>query len=539
MTRLSIPSLLDLLGHVRRHVVQSVFVDAGLTASLAAALVLSCGVQLDRADRGSTMTVLADEGDRYTIRRGQATPLLFLPVMIERFGEEGVPRLAESWEHSDDYRTWTYRLRDDVRWHDGVAVTAHDIAFSIELFNHPDVLWATWTWGGNDSISVPDDRTLTLHRSRPTAYPPLAGEQAFPVPKHLLEKLDRATFYRWDFWLRPVGNGPYRFVRHIPRTMFELEANADFYAGEPSIERVIVKLGNTNRVLELTSGAADVVLETTPTEVKRFAADPEFVVYRGYDWLDMAAIYWNQSYPPFADSKVRHALNHAIDRREIGRLVDLPDDMPLVGGFSDPQWGSVPYREWAWGQGPAHDPGLAAVLLTQAGWIDADGDGIRERDGRKLEFTLTVSNDAWIRGVDQGLLIQQQLQEVGVAVEVRALEYALWTDSFREGDFEAAIYWFENHPPSLLGDYFDPSPFGYHNPVLIRLLQSLETTPEQPARDSVYRRLNAILMRDMPLTFFFPRAAPFVAHRRIRGFRSTVSWNALALAEELWIEEQP
>ncbi|MEJ2342984.1 MAG: hypothetical protein P8Y10_12350, partial [Gemmatimonadales bacterium] len=109
----------------------------------------------------------------------------------------------------------------------------------------------------------------------------------------------------------------------------------------------------------------------------------------------------------------------------------------------------------------------------------------------------------------------------------------------REGDFEAPINWIENHPPSQLGDNFDPSPFGYHNPVLIQLLQSLETTPEQPARDSVYRRLNAILLRDMPLTFFFPRAAPFVAHRRIRGFRSTVSWNALALAEELWIEEQP
>ncbi|MEJ2340423.1 MAG: hypothetical protein P8Y15_16245, partial [Gemmatimonadales bacterium] len=98
---------------------------------------------------------------------------------------------------------------------------------------------------------------------------------------------------------------------------------------------------------------------------------------------------------------------------------------------------------------------------------------------------------------------------------------------------------FENHPPSLLGEYFEPSPFGYHNTELNQLHHALETTPEQPARDTVNRRLNAILVRDMPLTYFFPRAAPFVAHRRIRGFRSTVSWNALALAEELWIEEQP
>ena len=502
--------------------------------ALIASLGVGCSSAPDDPNRDSTMTILSTEGDRYTIRRGLVTPLLFLPLMLQD-GPDEIPRLAESWQHSDDYKNWTYHLRDDVRWHDEVPVTAHDVAFSIELFGHPDVLWATWIWGDIDSVSVPDDHTITLYRNKAALYSPLS-DAAHPVPKHLLADLDPTGFYQWDFWIRPVGNGPYRFARHVPRTMFELEANPDFYAGDPSIGRVIVKLANTNPVIELTSGGADVALEVLPTDVLKFEADPEFVVHRAYDWLDMAAIYWNQAHPLFADAAARRALSHAIDRREIARVLHYPEDMPLVGGLSDPQQADEPYRVRGWDQGPVHDPELAARLLETAGWIDRDG--VREKDGREARFELTVSTDDWIRGLDQALLIQNQLGSLGVTVEIRTVEYAAWQEASRAGDYEAMISVFENEPPDVLETWFDPSPFGYHDAELVRLLGSLETTLDPEPRDAAYRRINEILRRDMPVTFFFARSGAFVAHRRLRGFRLKNDWNALALAEELWIEEE-
>ena len=323
---------------------------------------------------------------------------------------ETKPRLAESWEHSPDYRTWTYHLRDDVRWHDGVPVTAHDVAFSLELFAHPDVLFVQgggWLVSLIDSMFVPDDHTLTLVMTRPGYL----GGMGYTVyfPKHLLQDLDPADFYEWDFWTRPVGNGPYRFVRHVPKTMFELEANPDFYAGEPAIKRVVVKFSSANPVIELTSGNVDVASSLGPTAVLALRADPRFVVYHRYDWSELQLIYWNQRHPLFADAAVRLALSHAIDRRGIAQAMDLPDDMPLIGGLSNEGLKARPYREGGWDQGPAYDPATAKRLLDQAGWTDRDGDGIRERDGLEARFDLLARRGRYPDAAALAVLIQDQL----------------------------------------------------------------------------------------------------------------------------------
>lgn len=215
----------------------------------------------------------------------------------------------------------------------------------------------------------------------------------------------------------------------------------------------------------------------------------------------------------------------------------MPDDMPLLGGISDPQWGDQPYRLGAWDQGPAHDPELAARLLEWAGWIDRDGDGIREKDGREARFTLSVSTGDWIPGLVPALLVQDRLRSLGVAVEIRTLEWAAFLDERDRREYEAMMGWLENDPPTILDTWFDPSPFGYHNAEVVRLLESLETTLDPKERYAVYGRINQILRRDMPVTFLFPRTDAYVAHRRIHGF-GLPTWNALALAEELWIEDE-
>lgn len=514
-----------------------------------------CGSAADEPGDRSTLRILVAGEDLSQIQLHAPKYLLFLPL-VERYGPEVVPRLATSWEHSPDYRTWTFHLREDVRWHDGVPVTAHDIRFSLELFHHPEVLLpAGWYLASTfESISVPDDHTLVVTRKLPSSPPPLglpfSGWTVF-LPRHLLEGLDPSEFYEWEFWTRPVGNGPYRFVRRLPMTMIELEANPDFYAGEPSIQRVIVKFSGASPVAELRSGASDVVLSVTASDRLKLAADPRFVVYHQYDWSELQAIYWNQHHPLFAEAAVRRALGHAIDRRQLARLLGYPDEMPLVGGVSNEDLVDYPYRQSGWDQGPAYDPALAARLLDQEGWIDRDGDGIREKDDREARFTLLVPNSEDTPGRDEGIFVQDQLRRVGVGMEMRTVEWGAAQDLVRQGAYEAALTSVDNTPSGILVKWlgeappggFDrwsgqPAPFGYRNQEAARLLLALHRETDLDGQDTLYGKVNDIFRRDMPVTFLFPLASSNVAHRRIRGLRQ--GWPAfLGNAGELWIEQRP
>ncbi len=154
--------------------------------------------------------------------------MIFLPFAKEDKNGELERRLAESWEHSEDYRTWTIHLRSDVKWHDGIPVTAHDVKFTLDMLEHPDVEGIKLIIPNVESSVVLDDTTIviTYKRNRDAL-----DDWTVYYPKHLLEDLERKDIAKWDFWKQPVGNGPYRYVRHVTKTMMELEANPDYYAG--------------------------------------------------------------------------------------------------------------------------------------------------------------------------------------------------------------------------------------------------------------------------------------------------------------------
>ncbi len=179
-------------------------------------LALACSRPDERpgAD-GSTITVLFDGDERaFGPAADDNQKFLVFLAMVQGY-RDPTNRLADRREHSTDYREWTYHLRRDVRWHDSVPVTAHDVAFRLDLFRHPDVLFAAGQGVGDiESVLVLDDYTMTVTWRKPNRYG-LDGWTQF-YPKHLLEDLNPTEFYQWEFWKRPVGNGPYRYVRHVP-----------------------------------------------------------------------------------------------------------------------------------------------------------------------------------------------------------------------------------------------------------------------------------------------------------------------------------
>ena len=143
--------------------------------------------------------------------------------------------------------------RTDVRWSDGVPVTAGDVKFTLDLLNHPAVHYASV-----DEVTVVDDYTVKIRR-KAGAGPDQVG-WVYHLPKRALEHLEPSNFWDWDFWTHPsVSAGPYRFVRYVPETMMEFEVNPIYYRSKPKIERVVLKFVGEASLAELVRGNVDVV----------------------------------------------------------------------------------------------------------------------------------------------------------------------------------------------------------------------------------------------------------------------------------------
>lgn len=511
---------------------------SAVRASRALVLATVCfGCDSDRdTARGDpdTYTVLGSTTDwtpRFS-RDGVGKFLVFLELATPDEDGRLVGRLARSWEHSADYREWTIHLRTDVRWHDGVPVTARDIEFTVDLWNHPEVLYP-----GNPiaSVEVLDDSTFVMTYKRGNAwdtywYP---GYWTVFYPAHLLEHLDPAEFEEWEFWKEPVGNGPFRYVRHTPQTMVEFEANPDFYLGKPDIDRLVVTFGPES-ITELLSGNVDAMNLENRFAVDPIVDDPRFRIY--YEaWDDVSAVlslFYDHADPRFEDARVRRAVAHSIDRRELNQLLHQWPELPIV---------DVPFTESQYWNGElpeplAYDPAQSRRLLDSAGWRRTDGDGVRERNGTELAFQMIVED----RHLPAAVYVENALRAVGLEAEIIPLEFATVRERISAGDFQAAIgyLWVSPHDPDagLEVVFGANSVIGWHDERVIDLVDAaLEvTTPE--ALDSVYRQLAPIFQDEQPVTFLTFGTEMYIAHRRVLGLSSPFRANPIWAAGHLRIE---
>ncbi|MEE9514033.1 MAG: ABC transporter substrate-binding protein [Anaerolineales bacterium] len=453
--------------------------------------------------------------------------MVFLPfVKPDKNGElEG--RLATSWEHSEDYRTWTIRLRTDVRWHDGVPVTAHDVKFTIDLLRKSDLMQFLV---GEMSAAVVDDSTVVITYDYDRAS--LDGWTVY-YPKHLLEDLEPKDIFEWDFWKNPVGNGPYRYVRHVPKTMLELEANPDYYAGPPSIKRVVIKFGEPN-LPELLSGNVDVLSYVEPLDVLSLADDDRYRAYYTINPRFCRSILWFQKDPLFRDARVRKALTMAIDRRQLLHVLNMPEFIPIT---------DAPYtkRQFRRGEIPEplpFDPHEAGRLLENAGWRDTNRDGIRELEGREFHFTALVPS---LPGFElMAVFIQDNLRRIGVRMDIRILDTSVVRNRLEEAqsDLSAAFFLLGCYPESLQEYFGVSSIIGYHNQEIYPLLDQLVDVVNPDKVDLIYGQIAEILSKHLPVTFLMPRVVTFIAHQRLRGLSSPFRAIPSRHMEDLWIEEE-
>jgi peptide/nickel transport system substrate-binding protein len=354
------------------------------------------------------------------------------------------------------------------------------------------------------------------------------------VPKHLLDGLDYQKWYEWDFWLRPVGNGPYRYLRYQPGTMVELEANPDYYRGKPPIERVVLKFTRGASLTELLSGSVDAIVLNDSSQLPAIANDARFRTY----WEmtnggsnDFVALLWQNEHPLFRDPEVRRALSLAINRRELLQVLNQPPEFSLVDGV-------YTSRQARRGEGsePRYNVAEAVRLLDTSGWRRRGSDGLRQRAGREFRFTALTQPGSWTTAA---LYVQDQFRDLGVRMEVQPLERSTAQTRLRARNFEAAIFrnHFVNSTDWQLGFLgVEPSPIGYRSPDLTRLLERLRMAIDPVVEDQLYGEMSDLLRRDQPFAFLFRSAVPHVVHTRVRGLAAPWHSNPLVATEDLWLD---
>ncbi len=439
---------------------------------------------------------------------------------------------AENGGVSADGLTWTFKLRNNVKWHDGQPFTSRDVQFTWETIMNPSVAVRSRT--GHDkvaSVETPDEYTVVM-----TLIEPFAPFQTLwtsgvtgVIPAHILEQaadINTAPFNT----AAPVGTGPFKFVEHVGGDHLTVERNPDYHGGPAKLERIIVKLVPEVPVLfsQFKTGEIDVVdyqgIQADRFEEAEGLAD-RVVVRKPSNFVEF--IYFNNSLPQFQDKRVKQALYHATDTQTI---IDT-----IYYGLENPTLTYLPPTHWAYNaevKTYPYDPERAKALLDEAGFVPGEG-GVREKDGVRLAFTMSTSAGNQLRESAQ-LILQQAYKDIGVEMTIdNRPASTLWTEDVPAGKFDTLMVAWDNaiqsdpDPTSRLHTSMIPVETGaganyvqFKNPEADRLMEQGVRETDQAKRAEIYRQLQALLAEELPWAPLFNNVDKFGHEASLQGYRS-------------------
>ncbi len=402
------------------------------------------------------------------------------------------PDLCTDWEVSDDGLVYTFHLREGVQWHKRYGeFTARDVKYSIERQLDPE----TQTSFGVefklvDEIEVVDDYTVRITLKEPYVVfvqKLAAFRQGFILNQQAVEEFGE------DIARNPIGTGPFIFDHWTPGVEVVLVANPDYYAGPPTLDRLVfVPIPEaTTLEMALESGDVDVMEVTDPTTYERFEADPDITVKK-VPSLMQCSLGMNTTMEPFTDIRVRKAMAYAINKDEIIEHVltgvaTRADSIlaPAFFGYTE----DLPTYDY--------DPDRARELLTEAGYAD----GFETMAYSPLTAGYGFFPTALIA-------MQEDWAEVGIDVEIQAVDGATWMDALGRGEAPMSYSGIARPPDPdyALTNYWDVNgPLNFIQYDIQDLLDAGRSEQNVEARRAIYEDIQRRIAEDVPaIPIFYP-----------------------------------
>lgn len=453
--------------------------------------------------------------------------------------DESPMALARSYEYlQPDSSSLQFRLRSDVRWSDGEPITAHDVVFTYQMLGDPMIASPRQDYVKQiEAVEAENDSTVLFRFHR--RYPEMLFHVSHGiVPRHVYEAVAPSQLSGHPSVRAPEGgalvvSGPYLIGSWARGQQVVLHRNPHF---QPAgyLDRIVFRIipDATTRMVELRTGAIDWVngvgFEQIPS-LRQQARHVRFELEekRFYDYI----AYNPAGFPAFADADVRRALGLAIDLDGLLRALQMEEYTVPASGPYPPIFADL--YDPALMPPLSHDVDEARRILDERGWVDSNGDGVREKDGTPFRFAM-VTNSGNQRRADVAQIVQQQWKQIGVEVELRTLEFNTLMDALIREDYQAALSgWGVALSPDLMGMWGPESPYNivsYDDAQTQALFEQALAQPTAAAARPYWQAAAQALVEDQPYTWLYYMDQVNGINERVRG----VVVNTFGAFQNVW-----
>ncbi len=427
-------------------------------------------------------------------------------------GGEVLPALAESWEISEDGKTYTFHLHEGVKFHDGTDLTAEDVVFSLDRARADDSTNAQKAlFAAIDGVEAVDATTVKVTLKNPQGsflYNMGWGDAVIVAPESADGNKEN-----------PVGTGPFKFANWAKGSSITIEKNPDYWGDPVALDKAEFRIipDAAAAIPALLSGDVQAFANMPAGDaLPQIESDPRFEVVIGATEGE-TILSTNNKQPPFDQLKVRQAIAHALNREEI--IAGTPPGLgtPIGTHFSP---GNAAYLDLT-GTYP-YDPAKAKELLAEAGFPDG------------FDATIKLPPPAYAR--DGGQIVASQLRDVGINLEIIPVEWADWLDQvFKNKDYDLTIV--SHTEPNDIGiyarhDYY----FQYMNPEFDKVIAELDVTSDEAKRTELYQKAQRIIAEDAVNGYMFQLPKVGVWDAKLEGMWENSPVQATDLTGVSWSE---